>query len=306
MSQELQGLLDLHGGALTGLNGLPTRQPLPRQAATSIEAHSTPTEALATARRILLWDLPTRFFHWSLVASVSTAIATGLAGGNWMVWHGRAGIAIAGLLAFRIVWGFVGGKHARFKSFVPGPAQVLAYLRGRWRGLGHNPLGALSVLALLGLLTAQVFTGLVGNDEIAFSGPWVSLVDEAQSLRLTGLHHSLANVLIAWIGLHLLAMLFHRLVKKDDLIRPMLSGYKKTAALESFNTPPQEASAGIHWLKRSLALGLALSAGLATAYLAQGDWLQEAQAESNRGDSGEAPSSESAPPPAAKSNTPAW
>src|SRR6202012_2342472 len=83
----------------------------------------------AGARRFLLWDLPLRVFHWSLVAAVTTAIVTGELGGAWMPWHGRAGLAIVGLLVFRIVWGFVGSATARFTQFAPTPARVLAYLR---------------------------------------------------------------------------------------------------------------------------------------------------------------------------------
>lgn len=252
MSQELQGLLDLQGGALPGLNGRPRPQALPalHPVETGIKAEG---EALASARAvpILLWDLPTRLFHWGLVASVSTAIATGLAGGNWMVWHGRAGIAIAGLLAFRMVWGFVGGRHARFKSFVPGPKQLFAYLQGRWRGLGHNPLGALSVLALLALLAAQVITGLLGNDEIAFSGPLVAWVSSEVSLAWTHYHKSYGQWgLFLLLGLHLLAIAFYRW-RRQDLIGPMLSGDKQL--------PVAVPASADSWATRVFALTLLLA-----------------------------------------------
>ena len=99
-------------------------------------------------QRFLLWDLPTRVFHWALAACVVAAVITAKMGGNAMVWHGRIGVAIAGLLAFRVAWGLVGSTHARFAAFVGGPAAIRAYLAGAWRGAGHNPLGALSVLAM--------------------------------------------------------------------------------------------------------------------------------------------------------------
>lgn len=176
--------------------------------------------------RIRVWDAPTRLFHWLLLVAVSIAIASGVVGGSWMSLHGKAGLAVVGLLVFRLVWGFVGNRYARFSSFFPLPSQLLNYLHGGWHGVGHNPLGALSVLAMLVLLSLQVGTGLFGNDEIAFTGPLVSLVSDALSLRLTGLHRLLSNVLFVLLGLHLAAILFYTLVKKDNLIKPMLTGFK--------------------------------------------------------------------------------
>jgi len=176
------------------------------------------------ARRAVLWDLPLRVFHWSLVAAVTTAIVTGELGGAWMPWHGRAGLVIVGLLVFRVLWGVLGSATSRFTQFAPTPGRVLAYLRGRWRGVGHNPLGALSVFALLGLLSLQAATGLFGNDDIAFAGPLNHLVDDATGARSTGWHRWLANGLIALVVLHLLAIAFHVLVKRHRLVRPMITG----------------------------------------------------------------------------------
>ena len=121
--------------------------------------------------RVRVWDLPTRAFHWSLVAAVTVATVTGTLGGRWMEWHSRAGLLIVGLLSFRLAWGFVGFEHARFASFAPTPTRLRAYLMGQWRGVGHNPLGALSVFALLGILALQAATGLFSNDDIAINGP---------------------------------------------------------------------------------------------------------------------------------------
>jgi len=178
----------------------------------------------AGARRVLLWDLPLRVFHWSLVAAVTTAVVTGELGGAWMPWHGRAGLAIVGLLVFRVVWGVVGSATSRFAQFAPTPARVLAYLRGRWRGVGHNPLGALSVFALLALLSAQAATGLFGNDDIAFAGPLNHLVDDGLGARATGWHRLLADGLFVLLALHLLAIAFHVVVRRHRLIRPMITG----------------------------------------------------------------------------------
>ncbi|MFL6627392.1 MAG: cytochrome b/b6 domain-containing protein [Vitreoscilla sp.] len=180
--------------------------------------------ASAGVRRVVLWDLPLRVFHWSLVAAVSVAIVTGELGGAWMPWHGRAGLVIVGLLVFRVLWGVVGSATSRFAQFAPTPARLLAYLRGRWRGVGHDPLGALAVFALLGLLSLQSATGLFGNDDIAFAGPLNHLVDDATGARATGWHRWLANGLVALVALHLLAIAFHVIVKRHRLVRPMISG----------------------------------------------------------------------------------
>jgi len=176
------------------------------------------------ARRAVLWDLPLRVFHWSLVAAVTTAIVTGELGGAWMPWHGRAGLVIVGLLVFRVLWGVLGSATSRFTQFAPTSARLLAYLRGRWLGVGHNPLGALSVFALLGLLSLQAATGLFGNDDIAFAGPLNHLVDDATGARATGWHRWLANGLIGLVLLHLVAIGFHVLVKRHRLVRPMITG----------------------------------------------------------------------------------
>ena len=187
------------------------------------------TAARHDARRVVLWDLPLRMFHWSLVVAVTVAIVTGELGGAWMPWHGRAGLVIVGLLVFRVLWGLVGSATSRFTQFAPTPARLVAYLRGRWRGVGHNPLGALSVFALLGLLSLQAATGLLGNDDIAFAGPLNHLVDDATGARATGWHRLMADGLIALIALHLLAIAVHVVVKRHRLVRPMITGRHELA-----------------------------------------------------------------------------
>ncbi|HYR25087.1 MAG TPA: cytochrome b/b6 domain-containing protein [Aquabacterium sp.] len=215
-----------------------------------------------TPKRIRLWDLPLRVFHWSLLAAVSTAIATGLAGGGWMTLHGQAGLVIIGLLAFRLVWGVLGSTHARFAHFLPTPSALRTYLKGQWQGVGHNPLGALSVVALLGVLAAQALTGALGNDEIAFTGPLASLVSEERSIALTNLHHQLVNVLYVLLGLHVAAILFHVHVKQDNLVAPMVTGWKPVA--DSVPTP-QAAKA---W-----AFVVTLLVALSAVYGASGVWI---------------------------------
>jgi cytochrome b len=211
----------------------------------------------STKQRVRLWDGPTRVFHWSLLLAVGTSITTAQLGGNWMEVHGKAGLLIAGLLVFRFIWGFVGNRYARFASFVPTPQTLRSYLRGQWQGWGHNPLGALSVLALLSLLSLQVATGLFGNDEIAFTGPWAASVSEEASLWLTGWHHRFGNLLYLLLGLHVAAILFYRLVRRDNLIGPMVTGYKE---VDDPHLPADDARAG--WPVFLFAVALALGAVL--------------------------------------------
>ncbi|HXU92338.1 MAG TPA: cytochrome b/b6 domain-containing protein [Gallionella sp.] len=174
---------------------------------------------------INVWDLPLRLFHWLLALAVAGAIITGEIGGNLIDWHGRIGVFIAGLLAFRIVWGFLGSTHARFASFFPTPARIAAYLKGQWQRPGHNPLGALSVFALLAALSLLVGLGLFANDDIAFNGPLSSLVDKDLSDKLSGWHARIFNgLLIGLVGLHLAAIAFYARVKKKNLVVPMLTG----------------------------------------------------------------------------------
>ncbi|MRR50236.1 MAG: cytochrome B [Rhodocyclaceae bacterium] len=175
--------------------------------------------------RVRVWDLPTRLFHWSLLALVVAAFVTGEVGGNAMIWHGRAGLGILGLVVFRLVWGFVGSTYARFSHFVRGPGAIRAYLAGQWRGLGHNPLGALSVLGLLAVVAFQAGTGLFANDDIAFRGPLQALVSDAVSNQITGWHHLGKNLMIALVVLHVGAVAFYVRVKKHNLLKPMILGW---------------------------------------------------------------------------------
>lgn len=233
---------------------------------------------MTTHRKIYLWDLPLRLFHWLLAVSIVAAVVTGKVGGNWIEWHGKLGLFIVGLLAFRLVWGFAGSTYARFAQFFPTPGKLAAYLNGQWQGLGHNPLGALSVFGLLGVSALQVGTGLFANDDIAFVGPLYDLVGKDLSNRLTGIHHLLVNLLILLVVLHLAAIAFYGHVKKEKLIKPMLVGWKETALAG-------EAARGGGIV--ALLLALAIAAG--TVYLASGAWLPEPP-----------------PPPPAVQTTPSW
>ena len=184
-------------------------------------------------KRIRLWDLPTRLFHWLLVLAIAASIISGQLGGNLIDWHGKVGLFIVGLIVFRLVWGLIGSTYARFAHFFPTPAKLKAYLRGEWRGVGHNPLGAFSVFGLIGLVGFQVASGLFSNDDIAFVGPLFDLVSKDLSNQLTGLHKLSSNLLYVLIGLHLAAIAFYGHVKKDNLVKPMVQGWKETDEGES-------------------------------------------------------------------------
>lgn len=175
--------------------------------------------------KVYVWDLPTRLFHWSLVIVVVATFIAAKIGGNAMTWHGRLGLIIIGLLVFRIVWGFVGSTYARFIQFVRGPATIRTYLCGEWKELGHNPLGALSVLALLGILATQAATGLFANDDIAFEGYLVPLIGSAASSKITGIHQLLEKLLMLFVALHVGSIVFYARVKKQNLVRPMITGW---------------------------------------------------------------------------------
>ena len=209
-----------------------------------------------------VWDLPHRLFHWLLVAAVIASYITAKIGGALIDWHGRLGIFILGLLVFRVLWGFMGSTHSRFATFFPTLGRIKAYLQGHWHGLGHNPLGALSVFALLAAIAVQVGTGLFANDDIAFNGPLNSLVDKAYSDQLTGWHTRTFYVLLGLVGLHLAALIYYRWVKKTNLITPMLTGKKELpASVAATLTPPQRS--GLIRLALSLLISSSIAWGLA-------------------------------------------
>lgn len=185
------------------------------------------------AKKIRVWDLPTRLFHWALVACIVGLTVTGYTGGGAMEWHARIGYAVLTLLLFRLVWGLVGGHWSRFSNFIYSPRSVMDYLRGRAHPdhlIGHNPLGAGSVFAMLAVLLAQIATGLVGDDEIAFTGPLNRFVQSSQGLAATWYHKRVGQwLLLALVLLHLGAVLYYLVRRKDNLIQPMIGGDKVIA-----------------------------------------------------------------------------
>ena len=215
--------------------------------------------SLMTMHTIRIWDLPTRLFHWALALCVFGLLITGTLGGTWMDWHLPLGYATLALLAFRLVWGLLGGRWSRFTSFVYSPAALIAYLRGRARTehrAGHTPLGALSVFALLTVLASQVLTGLMSDDEIGLFGPLVRFVSGDTVSAATGFHKDIGQYLVmGLVALHLMAIAWYALVKRQSLIKPMLSGDKHLP-----EAVPASHDALAHRLLAAVLLGLCAAA----------------------------------------------
>lgn len=224
-------------------------------------APKTIEAAADTALAVPVWDWPIRLVHWSLVLLI--AFSWWSAENGEIEWHIASGIMVLFLLLFRLFWGLFGSSTARFASFVTGPKALAAYLRSpdEWRGIGHTPLGALSVLALLGLMLLQVLLGLPLSDEDGtFSGPLNRLVSFDTAERLHDWHEALFNVLLGFIALHVAAILFYRWRGKR-LVRAMVTGRSR------------DVPAGTEGLKAApvwrLVLALLLAGGI-TSWIANG------------------------------------
>jgi cytochrome b len=188
---------------------------------------------------VRVWDLPTRLFHWSLVALVAASVITGqfdsVLGATTLEWHRRSGLAILALLLFRLLWGFAGGTHARFASFLRGPGAVIAYARATLAGrgdepAGHNPLGGWSVVAMLAALAVQAVTGLfLVQEDYFFEGPLAKHVSRAVSDRMNAIHEANFWVIVALVSLHLAAIAFYTAAKRQDLVRAMVTGARRLA-----------------------------------------------------------------------------
>ena len=206
----------------------------------------------ASARRpVRVWDVPTRIGHWLFVLLIAASWWT--AQNGRMELHRWSGYVILFLLVFRLWWGFAGSSTARFAGFVRGPRATWTYARGLLRRdvsdvVGHNPLGAFSVLALLLLMAAQVGLGLFSVDTDGIeSGPLASWVSFEAGRWAAHWHHRAFNVLLALIGLHLAAIAFYLIWKRDNLIAPMLSGRRRLSrdAVAPRFAPPWRIAVGV-------------------------------------------------------------
>jgi cytochrome b len=221
-------------------------------------------------RIIRVWDLPIRLFHWLLVFCIVGSLVSVNIGGNAMEWHAYFGYSILVLLLFRIVWGFIGSTHARFTTFFPSKESVLNYLSGKSpRVLGHNPLGAISVFALLFVLSVQVFTGLFVDDEIAFQGPLSKYVSNSMVSIFSQIHEGNQFLIYTFISIHIAAIFYYRKFKGEDLIQPMFSGDKEIDPSEEVNYLPADLSRPSKdgFIQRTLALILLSVIAVVVGYL---------------------------------------
>lgn len=192
--------------------------------------------ATLTSPRMRIWDLPVRLFHWVLVALIVTLWISAARG--WMTVHYVCGVTALVLVLFRIAWGFMGSTTARFSDFAATPGRVFAYLRALRSGdhphhAGHNPAGGWMVLAFLLLILAQASLGLFANDEFDFKGPLAESISGKRSDLLTRIHVFLFDAILVCIWLHVCAISFYALVKRDNLIGAMWHGAKPLTRLPS-------------------------------------------------------------------------
>jgi len=211
-----------------------------------------------------VWDLPVRVFHWTLVGAFIGAYVTNRLGVSYFKYHVWCGYTVIVLVLFRIVWGIVGTRHALFHNFVRGPLETARYAAGLLRGRhqhypGHNPLGALMVLALLLSLGLQASAGLFGNDEIFNVGPLYGYVSKEVSLQLTSLHRQLFYWIAGAVVLHVLAVIAHHVFKQENLVHAMITGRKPAHGIGG--------AAHIHASHTWLAVLLSLALTLALAWI---------------------------------------
>ena len=221
-------------------------------------------------KTIRVWDLPLRLFHWLLVACIVGSLISVNIGGNALEYHAYFGYSILTLLIFRLVWGFVGSTHARFASFFPSPAKIMNYLQGNSpRVLGHNPIGALSVFALLFVLCVQVFTGLFVDDEISFQGPFAKYASNSVVSFLSEIHEGNQVVIYTLITIHIAAIWAYKKFKGENLIKPMITGDKEIDPSEEANYLPTDLGQASRdgGLQRAFALVLLSVIAVVVGYL---------------------------------------
>lgn len=198
--------------------------------ANPLEAPAPRSGVATSTTRVLVWDFPIRFVHWALVLLLIGLVTTGKLGADWLIWHMRMGYTVIALVVFRVIWGFVGSRNARFTAFVHGPSRVLRYLR-TFRGahevhVSHNPAGGWMVVLLLVALLVQATMGLFTTDDILWGGPLSERVSKDTSDAISAVHRRFWWVIVALSTLHIAAVLSYVVLMKNNLITPMLTGYK--------------------------------------------------------------------------------
>ncbi len=204
-----------------------------------------------------MWDLPLRLFHWLFALSIVASYVTAKLGFDWMQYHFYLGYFMIGLLVFRVIWGFIGPRHARFSSFLQTPSGTWAYAqhlfdRHSTPSVGHNPVGGLMVILMLLLLVVQVSTGLFSTDAVIWTGPYYPSVKQATASLLSTIHSVNVNLILGAVGLHILAIIYYRVFKKQSLVSPMFTGYKPANLV-----PPQHAIGSSQLLKAIIVCAVA-------------------------------------------------
>ncbi|MBU2925607.1 cytochrome b/b6 domain-containing protein [Colwellia sp. 4_MG-2023] len=188
--------------------------------------------------KLLVWDLPVRLFHWCLVISLFAAWYTSDGERNLIDWHLKIGYFILGLIIFRIIWGVFGTRYAKFTQFIPNKKALLHYLKNfrqekNYTTVGHNPLGGLMVVLMLTLVLSQAISGLFMNDDIFTSGPYYASASSSIQSIMSLIHHNVFDIIIIVSVLHISAAFYYLLVKKANLIVPMITGYKSSDSAEN-------------------------------------------------------------------------
>ena len=189
----------------------------------------------------LIWDLPLRIFHWSFAVTILASWYTAEQGADLVEIHIQLGFVALALIVFRVLWGLIGPKHARFSQFVPSPKALFAYLRKSKTDKttpGHNPLGAMMVILMIVLISAQAISGLFINDDVFSSGPYYGSISNELEKIMRFLHHNTFDFMIAAIGLHLAAVAYYWRVKKQNLVLPMITGKKSAEQVKAVDAIP--------------------------------------------------------------------
>jgi cytochrome b len=208
----------------------------------------------APPARIRVWDMPTRLAHWLVVVLVVFSWWT--AETSRMEWHRWSGYMLLGLVIFRIYWGFAGSSTARFREFVRGPRAIAGYLKGGWaEAPGHNPLGALNVVALLALMAGQIVLGLFAVDVDGIeSGPLSTFVSFEAGRAAAGWHEAVFNVLMGLVVLHVVAVIYYVFFRKQALVAAMVHGKRAYPEAQPESMRPASALRFV--------IGVALAAGV--------------------------------------------
>ncbi len=238
-------------------NDAPTAAAAPQTPSRAVPEPPALEDTGGLTTRRLVWDLPLRLFHWLFATGIVASYITAKVGFDWMQVHFYLGYFMIGLLVFRVIWGFIGPRHARFSSFLEKPAVVWAYAQRLFDAdshpsVGHNPVGALMVILMLVLVAAQVTTGLFATDAVIWTGPYYPAVKSSTASLLSTVHSVNVNIILGAVVLHIAAIIFYRVHKKQGLAAAMFTGYKPAALV-----PPQHAITSSQLLKALIVSALA-------------------------------------------------